>query len=59
MAVAKALSTSVDYLRTGKGEAPSNSPPLSGVNAEKVREGIRELEKLPAVAAYRALIASL
>jgi hypothetical protein len=56
-----------DWLKTGIGKAPTFTKTNHGSgggtrtqpNVHKVLEGIRELEKLPEVAAYRALLKSL
>src|SRR5947208_520811 len=66
-AVAEALGTTVEYLKTGTGDIGSGvrSGGRGGgggqtqPNVHKVRESIRELLKLPEVLAYRALVESL
>jgi transcriptional regulator with XRE-family HTH domain len=58
-ALAKALGTTVEYLRTGNGGDQSGGGGGARPDAQHVHAAIRELEKNPAVAAYRELQASL
>src|SRR6266536_4103429 len=57
--VAEALGTTVEYLKTGEGEPDSDTDSRQALNIQQVLEGLRELEKLPEVRAYSALLKSL